>query len=367
MHICRTTRILSLSKHFLRQTVTALAFGILFICLLYEKENTKPCSSVVYRSSIRRGLLEKRARENSISTVKYIQRSGELESQGKRLVRNSTNALEPWAVKSRPDVIVTYVQSSAVNGYRRYLIRKTWGDKSVRHGEYHIQPMFVIGRHELHVKHPESILDLHEENRQHGDIYYVPDVLDTYDNLTLKEIKGKRWISKHYPDARYVLKADDDAFINTRLWIKEVEKLDTEFYKPMCRNRECIICKLWIDPMAFCSGSGYLMTKESLDALVKAVRTVELFKRDDRYFTGFVRKKTKVRLINTASRFYYLHSPFDRRRGPQTLDFLLLHNYTLNRWESLWYDIMHSRLPSNETIIEDDVSDTIEGIDWDAY
>ena len=329
-----------------KQAGTLAAFGILFISIYFwcGKHNAKSCLSGLDQNS---GLAENAPTKNFSIVLDTEGTQGQ--SAGNVLCRKepvrifTTKILEPWAIESRRDVIVTYVQSSAVNGYRRYLIRKTWGDRLISHGEYRIQVMFVIGRYTLHVKHPQSVLDLHEENRQYGDILYVPDVLDTYDNLTLKEIQGKRWISEHAQKARYVLKVDDDVFINTRAWIIEVEKLDSGFYARRCPKRTCIICKIWTGQIPFCSGSGYLMTKETLDALVKAVDSAPLFKRDDRFFTGFVRSKTEVKLIDRTKRFHFLHSKFDHRGGPETLDFLMIHNYTLDRWESMWYDIIQSR------------------------
>ncbi len=311
----------SRSLHFVKQTSILMAFWIIFTYFRYGIQSAQPCVT-----------------RNVTGIVDTV--DGDCVLSQSEPVRNSTNTLEPWAIESGRDVIVTYVQSSAVNGYRRYLIRKTWGDKSVRHGKYRIQLMFVIGRHKLHIKHPQSIIDLHEENRQYGDILYVPHVLDTYDNLTLKEIQGKEWISEHAQKARYVLKVDDDVFINTRAWVNEVEKLDSGLYARQCPKRACIMCKIWKGQVPFCSGSGYLMTKETLDALVKAVKSVQFFKRDDRYFTGFVRSKTEVKLIDCTKRYHFLYSKFDHRGSPETLDFLLIHNFTLNRWEEMWYDIV---------------------------
>ena len=250
---------------------------------------------------------------------------------------------DPWAIGNDPDTIVAYVQSSAVNTYRRYLIRKTWGNKCLRYGTYRIQPLFVIGLHHSHIKHPESVLDLYWENVKHGDILYLSDVLDTYNNLTQKEIRGKRWIADHVTAARHVLKVDDDVFINTPLWFVEAELLDANFYAPNCQNNACLVCKVWRSNK-FCSGSGYLMTKATLDLLVRGTRKVPFYRRDDRYFTGMVAERYNITRIDKTWRYYFLYhrGNFEKKRLPLAPDFLLAHNLSVTEWERTWYNAIHN-------------------------
>ena len=40
---------------------------------------------------------------------------------------------------------------------------------------------------------------------------------DTYHNLTLKTIMGLKWMSIFCPQAQYVLKTDDDIYVNVDL------------------------------------------------------------------------------------------------------------------------------------------------------
>ncbi|XP_010193189.1 PREDICTED: beta-1,3-galactosyltransferase 2-like, partial [Mesitornis unicolor] len=56
-------------------------------------------------------------------------------------------------------------------------------------------------------------LTLEEENSLHGDLIQQ-DFMDTYNNLTLKTLMGMEWVSKHCPNASYVVKADSDVFLN---------------------------------------------------------------------------------------------------------------------------------------------------------
>lgn len=52
-----------------------------------------------------------------------------------------------------------------------------------------------------------------EESVKHKDII-AEDVVDTYNNLTLKSIFMLKWVKKDCMQARFVMKVDDDAYIN---------------------------------------------------------------------------------------------------------------------------------------------------------
>ena len=54
---------------------------------------------------------------------------------------------------------------------------------------------------------------LEEESSKHGDLVQG-DFLDTYHNLSYKEIMGNLWISEFCEQAEFVVKTDDDQFID---------------------------------------------------------------------------------------------------------------------------------------------------------
>jgi len=51
------------------------------------------------------------------------------------------------------------------------------------------------------------------ESDKYGDIVQGP-FIDHYHNLTLKNLMGLKWAVRHCPNARFILKSDDDAFID---------------------------------------------------------------------------------------------------------------------------------------------------------
>lgn len=54
---------------------------------------------------------------------------------------------------------------------------------------------------------------LNEENRSYGDLVQGS-FLDTYRNITYKHVMVFKYVLYHCPKAKYVLKTDDDVFVN---------------------------------------------------------------------------------------------------------------------------------------------------------
>jgi len=54
---------------------------------------------------------------------------------------------------------------------------------------------------------------LEKENSDHGDLIQV-DLMDTYLNLTLKSVSLISWAFKRCGQVRYVVKCDDDVYVN---------------------------------------------------------------------------------------------------------------------------------------------------------
>ncbi|XP_040580251.1 LOW QUALITY PROTEIN: beta-1,3-galactosyltransferase 5-like [Lepeophtheirus salmonis] len=89
---------------------------------------------------------------------------------------------------------------------RRDAIRNSWGSKKWREPR-NIKVVFLLG----HVTNKQS--DIYVENNKNNDIIQE-DFKDTYYNLTLKTVMGLKWTSIYCPQAKFVLKTDDDMFIS---------------------------------------------------------------------------------------------------------------------------------------------------------
>ena len=96
---------------------------------------------------------------------------------------------------------------------KRQLIRTTWARHFATQSHLvHLAGFAFIVGHSSN----NSVEDgLEKESQQYGDILQVG-MMDGYYNITLKVAGLLNWIHKNCPSVDYVLKADDDVYVNVR-------------------------------------------------------------------------------------------------------------------------------------------------------
>ena len=102
--------------------------------------------------------------------------------------------------------LVILVHSHPAHRELRSTLRRTWA----RPVSQNSRTVFVIGN----VQEEELSDRLHKERLEHNDILRG-DFLDSYRNLTYKHLLGYSWLTEHCQTADYVLKTDDDQFVDT--------------------------------------------------------------------------------------------------------------------------------------------------------
>jgi len=65
--------------------------------------------------------------------------------------------------------------------------------------------------------------------------------VDTYHNLTYKGIAALRWIDQHCSHAKFVLKTDDDIFVNMFSLLRLLKKMAREARRP----NGLLMCCVW--------------------------------------------------------------------------------------------------------------------------
>ncbi len=115
-----------------------------------------------------------------------------------------------------------YIHSAPQNQVRRQAIRSTWAQSNIFINRK-IRLVFFLGR-----SNTSTTFDYHykqnisEESLLYGDIIQL-DFIDHYRNLTYKAISVLKWITTFCTDARFVIKADDDVFVNIYLITQMLE------------------------------------------------------------------------------------------------------------------------------------------------
>ncbi|XP_055296056.1 beta-1,3-galactosyltransferase 5-like [Sitodiplosis mosellana] len=99
---------------------------------------------------------------------------------------------------------VTLVHSSPTQFERRAACRETWA-----HSDRRTKTYFLIGI----VQSPTLQKRINEEDAQFNDIIQG-NFVDSYHNLTYKHTMALKWFSENCPDVKYLLKLDDDVFVN---------------------------------------------------------------------------------------------------------------------------------------------------------
>lgn len=127
-----------------------------------------------------------------------------------------------------PELIIL-ILSAPKNLDRRTIIRDTWLtlDKSSVSSsvQYRFKHYFVIGSMGLT---NDQVLHLSAEQSQYSDILILP-MYDSYTNLTEKVLKSFEWLDGQYDYGlgfKYVLKCDDDSFINLHYLLAEIPKME---------------------------------------------------------------------------------------------------------------------------------------------
>ncbi|KAK8397623.1 hypothetical protein O3P69_004422 [Scylla paramamosain] len=121
-------------------------------------------------------------------------------------------------------------------------------------------------------------LKLEEEQNHHHDLLILPH-LDVYNNLPYKVMAYLSWTA-YKQNSSYVMKVDDDTFVNVNLlnMLTEVQREEDQVWWSLFHHRRSVPAYgKWADftyPSltypAFPAGSGYIMTKSLVRAVVDA-------------------------------------------------------------------------------------------------
>ena len=192
----------------------------------------------------------------------------------------------------------------------RRLIRSTWTDKSLFP---EIQHVFIMGNSTEDIN-----LDLKEENDMYGDIIQE-EFVENYYNLTLKTLTGLKWASIYCPNAKFVLKVDDDVIVNSFSLIKYLKSFNSSL-------TNSILCRVWKDPIVnrnesskfyvsyseysgkiwknYCDGPAYLITGDLVPKLYHRSLSVKSIRFEDVYL-GVVADDLNASYVNLTRSYSF--------------------------------------------------------------
>ncbi|XP_023334739.1 LARGE xylosyl- and glucuronyltransferase 2 [Eurytemora carolleeae] len=192
--------------------------------------------------------------------------------------------------------------------------RETWGNPNIP--GVNTRLVFLLGM----VSDVAKQNSVKKEAMQYKDIVQG-DFLDTYRNLSYKNVFGKLWVSNFCEQADFVVKTDDDMFVDlyatyffTRQYLVSPEYNDNSF----------LLCPMWpptrilrdkkrkwyvsYDEISkkeggdlyppYCSGYFYILNPGTSARLVVAAQTTKFLWIDDAWVTGYIAKKLKIKQLD---------------------------------------------------------------------
>uniref|UniRef100_A0A8C5QI77 Hexosyltransferase n=1 Tax=Leptobrachium leishanense TaxID=445787 RepID=A0A8C5QI77_9ANUR len=210
--------------------------------------------------------------------------------------------------KCKGNITLLIVVKSIITQHdRREVIRRTWG-KEIEVDGKNIQTLFLLGTAMKAEERANYQKLLEYENKIYGDILQW-DFLDSFFNLTLKEVHFLKWMNIYCHGVHYIFKGDDDVFVSPH---NIVEYLDTNPYpdlfvgdvlfkaKPIRKkeNKYYIPTSLYNKSHypPYAGGGGFIMTGSLAHRLYRASETLELYPIDD-VFLGMCLEVINVKPI----------------------------------------------------------------------
>lgn len=185
--------------------------------------------------------------------------------------------------------LVIIVSSAPNNKEQRMALRETWGAK--RDG---VKMFFMIGE----VQNQKLQEDLDREFNIYSDLIQG-NFRDSYRNLTYKFIMGLKFVTYYCKQATYVLKTDDDTFVNMPVLLNYIKTIPFNQHLIVCNTmkRSPAIRQLskWrVDfndyPKKFypdyCSGFAVLFTYNTVFDIYQEAQKGDFFWVDDAFVTG---------------------------------------------------------------------------------
>lgn len=195
---------------------------------------------------------------------------------------------------------IVIVHSATDHFMRRASLRETWANYNL-FTKHNMRILFLLG---LPLKDSTQVLIEHESSI-HNDIVQG-DFIDSYRNLTHKGVLGLRWVSEFCPQAKRVVKVDDDVFVN-------VFKLMDDFDGKFSNGTRQIMCPVrpkgtseiqrnsgkWkVDkeeffnqthyPVTYCNGFFVILSADMISELYNAAFDTPFFWVDDVYLFGLL-------------------------------------------------------------------------------
>ncbi|XP_044005981.1 lactosylceramide 1,3-N-acetyl-beta-D-glucosaminyltransferase-like [Aphidius gifuensis] len=214
-------------------------------------------------------------------------------------LQKNTTILHPNDYCGSKNYLYIIVCTAPNNKEARNSIRETWAnEKQLTLLNYFIKVHFLIGQ-------TNSLIiqkSIERESSEFNDIIQE-NFYDSYNNLTIKVGMLLKWINNHCQDTKYVMKIDDDIFLNIPMLLDKLKlQKNSDFLLGEIQYEPPIIripSEKWYMPEymyprdyyydrypSFVSGCSYVMTLNTTKKILNTALTIEFLYLEDVFFNG---------------------------------------------------------------------------------
>ncbi len=199
---------------------------------------------------------------------------------------NKTSRSEGNNNKRAKIFLLIIVLTGPTNIERRNAMRSTWLNVTKFPS---VSRRFVIGTSDLDSNTRET---LEQEQNKYGDMLFLPEFKDTYNQLTRKLLSALLWINENI-DCSFVMKVDDDTFARLDIIEQElkekyhhVDNLYWGFHRGSSRVKysgpwaesKWILCDRYL-PYAL--GGGYIISRKLVEYISNISSLLVLYNSED--------------------------------------------------------------------------------------
>ncbi|XP_071814519.1 beta-1,3-galactosyltransferase 5-like [Apostichopus japonicus] len=222
--------------------------------------------------------------------------------------------------------LLVLMLSRASNIMQRKAQRESCLSVKVARGR-NVRSVFLLGK----PKEEKLIADIKAEQEIYQDIL-MEDFDDTYKNLTLKVLMGMKWASEYCSNASWVMKVDDDVYVDLANAVALLEGVTTTVKTMIGRpirnskpvrdtNRKWFVSKeQYIAPVYpdYICGLGYFMSGDLPRLFYEESRSLPYFFLED-VFIGILAKRIGVIKHYNKGEFIFSNGTYDRSKISQAV------------------------------------------------
>jgi hypothetical protein len=264
-------------------------------------------------------------------------------------------------LEHQPTVVIL-VHSAPENFNKRKVIRETWGSSDARS-----RLIFLLGS--VNSTSLQDKIDF--ESRVHEDVVQG-NFKDAYRNMTYKHVMALKWFVYNCPNAPFLLKTDDDVFVNTPLLLNYLEtpspshqrfhrgkllfcvEVGHAKVKRTFRSKWRVSYKEYRQTHFpnHCPGFSILYSSDIVQQLYLKAQKIPYFWIDDVHITGNVASKLNITIESANSSLLTVEQQknlLDGKISPEFFPFFFARpNLGENEIRKLWKIVKNAATSTNE-------------------